>query len=85
MELKAVDSKWFELGIALNLEKDDLDTVQANHRKSERCLLEMLALWCNQCEHCTWDAILDALESDAIKRTDLARKIRNKYYSGAHI
>ena len=40
------DKRWFELGLALGLLKNTLDTVEINYpRDTSRCLLECLTKW----------------------------------------
>ena len=64
------EKRWFELGLALRLSKDTLDTIEANYpRDVGRCLIECLSKWLERADAvdskggATWDSLSDALRS----------------------
>ena len=72
-------TKWFDLGLNLNLEKHELDKIQLDHahQGNERQRLEMLDKWlrCTRCA--TWGDVVRALEQMGENR--MAENIHDKY------
>ena len=60
--LKCVSSEWLDLGLYLGLEHGALKAIEADNRKVNHCLREMLAAWLNgQGGECTKQTIETAL------------------------
>ena len=64
------ETRWFELGLALGLSKNTLDTIKADHPQNTRqCLIECLSKWLKRADGvdskggATWDSLSDALRS----------------------
>ena len=66
------DSRWFELGLALGLSKNTLDTIEESYpRDPSRCLLECLSKWLEKADNvdskgratCTYDSLSTAIRS----------------------
>ena len=63
-------TRWFELGLALGLSKNTLDTIRANYPQNTRqCVIECLSEWLKRAdavdskEGATWDSLSNALRS----------------------
>ena len=61
---------WFDLGLALGLSKNTLDTIRANYPQDTRqCLIECLSKWLKRADDvdskggATWDSLSTALRS----------------------
>ena len=64
------EKRWFELGLALGLSKNTLDTIEANYpRDVHRCLIECLSKWLERADAvdskggATWDSLSTGLRS----------------------
>ena len=77
--LTKVASKWENIGIMLDLEQGQLNTVKADHGSdSESYLRGMLQVWLSQVEPLpTWSAMAQAIEN--VGHPDLAKHLRTKY------
>ena len=69
--------KWKPLGRVLGLPCRDLDNIAASqpHDPVEQ-RYQMLQLWCSQNEDASWDKLADALCSDEVGCSYLARKFQ---------
>ena len=74
-----VTPRWYELGIALGIQKETLDDL--SRYSQEQCIVEFLDYWLNN-HHSdpTWREIADALK--AIELYELAEGILNVYKTG---
>ena len=72
-------TKWFDLGLNLNLEKHELDKIQVDHahQGNDRQRLEMLDKWLRCTPHATWGDVVRALEQ--MGENSVAENIRHKY------
>ena len=68
---------WFHLGVSLKLPVAELQKIEADHRKTDRCKIEMLDWWLRNTDLPTWSAIVMALKG--IKMKALAQNIVIKY------
>ena len=76
----AARSKWYYIGLELEVEASELDAIKANHSDVDDCYLETLKVWLKGvAPKPTWDALAEALASDMVKKSDLAVKLRDKY------
>ena len=72
-----VCERWFDIGIQLKLEPNNLNKIEANYKTVEECCRKMLLTWLSQVEpKPTWSALVEALKSPAVKCEDVARKIK---------
>ena len=73
-----VASKWFHIGIQLDIPDGTLDAIAKNQSDPHLNLLEMLRVWLKRVNPpATWSAIADAVEF--LGEKILARKLRQKY------
>ena len=66
--------------MALNLGTDDLDEIEDSNAKISDRLRVMLTKWLQKGENRRWSAIIKALESKAVRRLDVAEKIKKPHY-----
>ncbi len=79
-----VTSKWDMLGLQLEIHPGLLDTIETKYPKDpSKCLLEMLKDWLKNGQ-ATWEHLIEALESRALRESALARKLRDEYAIGKH-
>lgn len=73
-------SKWQNIGIELDLEKNDLDAINATHGSdTDACFREMLSLWLKQTRSLpTWSKLIRALKRPAVGFQRLAEDIEKK-------
>ena len=70
-------NKWKSLGRVLGLSNSDLANIVANHPHDPvEQRYQMLQLWCSQNEDASWDKLADALCSDEVGCSYLARKFQ---------
>ena len=81
--LNEVRRKWYNIGIELGLDIDELDTIKKGNDPDD-CLVEMLKVWLRSIDPCpTWVALAEALKSE--KEFVLARKgIQYTCYTRLH-
>ena len=67
---------WYNLGLALDITPDSLDAIElANGRNSDRCFRAMLTKWLREHKQPTWSALVEALKTRSVGRSDLAQEI----------
>lgn len=60
--LKEVATKWYDIGIALEIHKSVLDTIEKNFRRNTiRQLTEMITSWIDTVKQCTWRTLTNTL------------------------
>ena len=64
------ERRWFDLGLALGLSKNTLDTIRANYpQDTHQCLIECLSKWLERADDvdskggATWDSLSTGLRS----------------------
>ena len=78
-ELVDVSSKWYNIGLHLDLLPGDLDNIKlTEHVDVRSCLCEMLKLWLKR-GHPTWHLLVKALNSRSVSEMDLAKQLKRKY------
>ena len=78
--LHSVRAKWRSFGIALKVEKSDLDAIEKNTGGDvDRALQDMLSQWLRLEEVRTWPLIIEALESSVVADKVLAKELRDKH------
>ena len=83
-ELYEVRAKWYDLGVQLRMTTPDLDAIQTQYQNNpDTCVRKMLSDWLTKevPSPPTWQTVVDALNSAAISRPLVARKIYMKYCS----
>ena len=80
VELHPVRAKWRDLGIALKMLQTDLDAIEKDTIGAvDRALQNMLSQWLRTDEACTWQQVVDALDSSVVSERKLAKALREKY------
>ena len=67
-------TKWYELGLELKLDEDNLDYIEHDYRQdSAEALRQVLKKWLKECESPTWLTLVNALTEvgDRKKARDL--------------
>lgn len=59
--LKEVATKWFNIGIALEIPKSELDIIDKDYSGTIRQLTEMITTWINMVELHTWSTLINTL------------------------
>ena len=78
-ELVDVSSKWYNIGLQLNLQPGDLDNIKlTEHVDVRSCLCEMLKLWLKR-GHPTWQLLVEGLNSRSVSEMELAKQLKKKY------
>lgn len=62
--LKPLESKWYTLGIQLQIKKHALDSIESNHQQNgtHRCLTEVVSYW-QQNGILSWEKLANAVEN----------------------
>ena len=74
-------STWFNLGLQLNIEMEELQSIgQKFNHDSENCLQETLLRWLQMTDPTpSWEDLATALEGDCIDYYFIASEIREKF------
>ena len=79
-ELLDVSSKWFDIGLKLQLSVGALERVRDQYPDPSTALREMLLLWLKKVNPTpTWEGLACALESRTVGEPRLAEQLRTKY------
>ena len=70
--------QWFDIGLQLDIDSDDLERIEAKFQNNTERLRKMITVRLNQGD-LTWDHITDALENRTIDQKVIADEIRRKY------
>ena len=78
-ELIDVSTKWYNIGLQLNLQPGALDHIK-EHKDANSCLREMLKHWLKGVHPSpTWKLLIKALKSRSVSEADLAKRLKRKY------
>ncbi len=78
-------SKWYLLGLQLDIHPGALDAIEEKCLKDpSKCLLEVLKDWLKSGE-ASWVQLISVLGDRALGETSLARKLKFKYCSGKKV
>ena len=74
--LLEVKSKWYDIGLELDIDPDTLDDIKDKFKDNHQdCLTEMLKVWLKSTNpKPTWTALGDALKDEAVDEVELAKK-----------
>ena len=73
--LYSVRSKWYDIGIELEIEIGTLESIKHQFKRPEDCLREVLIVWLKTVDPLpAWQTLADALRADAIGEADLAEQ-----------
>ena len=56
-------TKWYSLGLQLQIPKGDLDAIETDYQSTERRFSEMIAIWITMGKKCIWEAFRIAREN----------------------
>jgi len=71
--------QWQFIGLGLGVDEAELSSIQDNHAKNDRKLLEMLQLWLRADVNHTWRKIVEVLKLKTVGHPALAKEIEKKY------
>ena len=78
--LHSVRSKWYTIGIHLDVPPGDLNAMAQEHGKDcDRCLSEVLYNWERRKSNITWEDVIGMLISPAMKDVHLAKEIKQEF------
>ena len=70
--------QWFDIGLQLDIDSDDLERIEAKFQNNPERLRKMIIVRLNQGD-LIWDHITEALENRTIGQKVIADEIRSKY------
>ena len=74
-------SKWFNIGLQLQLKVTALKAIDEEQERLEDKLREMILSWLQHGQRCTWRALRKALRHHTVDLPQLAQQIKTKYGS----
>ncbi len=75
-KLRPARTTWFNIGLNLNIDKDDLSAIhEINSQNLDTCLREMLTKRLHSGGPFSWRDVCDCLRSSTVDRKDVAEKI----------
>ena len=78
--LHSVRSKWYTIGIHLDVPPGDLNAIAQEHGKDcDRCLGEVLYNWERRECDITWENVIEMLISPGMKDVHLAKEIKQEF------
>ena len=77
-------AKWFDIGLAFNVNHGTLEAIRSDHCESGDCLRETLAYRIQSGGPLTWADLCSCLQHPTIGRSDLAAKIDQREPSFAN-
>ena len=77
----SVASKWYDVGLELDLSADELDAIKmANHDDPKDCLRDLISVWLSRIDlKPTWRALSSALRNPAVGQQALADTIEQHH------
>ena len=72
------ETRWFMLGVALNVEQHQLRRIKSANRDPQECQNDMLYSWISS-GNATWSGLVEALRSPLLDNQQLAQEIEVKY------
>ena len=72
------ETRWFMLGVALNVEQHQLRRIESHYRDPQESLNHMLYSWISS-GNATWSGLVEALRSPLMNNQKLAQEIEVKY------
>ncbi len=72
-------SEWYNLGIALDVDKNTLESIEKTYRSNcDHCFNAMLKSCSEMNNSITWSGLYEALRKPTVARNDVAQKIKAK-------
>ena len=71
------NDKWKSVGLQLDMELPELNTVEKQNKEASLCYAELFRLWKNNGDPpYTWDTIIDALKAPLVGEAQLATELQ---------
>ena len=77
--IKSVATKWYELGIELFNDSQQLNIIEANTSDVTQRCLDMFKYWLKTCPTASWYELVDALRATGVDMNAEATKLENKW------
>ena len=75
--LLPIKSKWYMIGVALEISSGDLDSLKESNNPYEVTLAKMISKWLDQyAEKATWEVLLKAVEGKIVNSQQTGQTIR---------
>ena len=68
-------SKWYDIGVQLNLDYWVLDSIQADFLRSRDCCIEVFKSWLSRDTEASWSSLITALNSKTVNEPQLAASL----------
>lgn len=78
-ELVPIASKWYEIGIQIELEVPQLHQIDSQYSDPVQKLAEVLKFWLNLDKTASWDKMATVLHSPLVNEKELSDHLRVKY------
>ena len=80
-ELAKVQTKWFEIGIQLDIEGSKLKTFECDYPSTSRRMIETLNYWFGRNTNVpvSWEFVITVLNDPLVDESGLAKQIQEKY------
>lgn len=80
-ELIPITTKWYDIGIQLDLTPEELDMINLEHKDSLQAKLRSLLIWWlnRVTPQPSWQALIAALRTSAVNEQGLANKLEQQY------
>ena len=77
-KMKGARSKWYFIGLGLDIDSDDLDPIESSCRgDTGKSLLEVLKIFLKRANpKPTWQQLADALDDPSVGYSELAEQVR---------
>ena len=79
-ELCSVKEKWYDIGLGLGFDMEQLEELEKSNSKSIDCLRKMLQKWFQKGKQ-SWGAVVRVLKSAVVDEEMLADQLHVKYCS----
>ena len=75
--LASIDSKWFEVGAALNISHNTLEGLRRSNESDRVRLKEVINSWITtQSSSVTWETVIAAIDGNIVENKEKANEIR---------
>ena len=75
--LAAIKNLWYEIGLALKVPDEELDSLQQKDLSDINKLSKVLKCWVNQCAEVTWQSIISAVGGRIVGQTQISQDIKS--------
>ena len=78
-ELNNIRSKWYEIGLQLEVSVGTLNAIKKDYHTTSDCLRETLTTWLKTFSSPAWSTMVDVLKSRTVGEVNLAVELEQKY------